>query len=36
VSTANSGKDDLVFYVLAGIMSAWGLSWIIGLLAITH
>jgi hypothetical protein len=36
VVAENSRKDDLLFYVLSGIAAAWSLSWIIGLLVITH
>ena len=36
MGNATSSKDDMLYYVLAGIVTAWGLSWIIGLLVITH
>jgi hypothetical protein len=31
-----SGKGDSLFYLLAGVVGLWGLSWITYLLIITH
>jgi hypothetical protein len=35
VAAEISNKGALPFYILSGIAAAWGLGWIIGLLAIT-
>jgi len=32
---AETSNKDAFFYVLAGIAAAWGIAWIVGLLAIT-
>jgi len=36
VAAQTSLNDDSLFYVLSGIAAAWGLTWIIHLLVITH
>jgi len=36
VAAQTSRNDDLLFYVLSAIADAWGLTWIIHLLIITH
>jgi hypothetical protein len=36
VVAETSYKRDLLFYGLSGIVAAWGLCWIVGLLVITQ